>query len=241
MSQFDVAQYRMNGYGILPGFLERSASDRANAFFDSLDHGAEVPSGYEPEYDQNSRLRKLRRLIWNNPALWAPMLARTGVGELARQLIGEQTAIVFHAAFLKPALVGTPVALHQDQALWSLRYPNAFSVWFALSQVSPANGGLFGCPGSHVTELEHRGRAEYAWHPCLDVQEDGLADPVQFVLQPGDAVVWDRFFAHGSAPNTSPMDRRGMVVVFADAGDPEFAAKDSFPLAELAKYEDEAQ
>jgi ectoine hydroxylase-related dioxygenase (phytanoyl-CoA dioxygenase family) len=182
------------------------------------------------------RLRKLRRLLWNGPELWAPMLVRGGVAELARRQIGDAAVIVFHAAFLKPARVGTPVALHQDQALWSRWYPRAFSIWFALSEVSPANGGLFGCPGSHVAELEHRDRPEYPWHPSVDVDEDGLADPVQFILQPGDAVMWDRFLAHGSAANTSSSDRRGMVVVLADASEPGFSATDCFTLAELDAY-----
>lgn len=237
MPAIDHDAYRRDGYHLLPRLLNTKDHDHAVRFFDALDAADSVPDSFEPEYDEADgirRLRKLRRLLWNDPEIWAPLLNRAGVPELARQVVGEDAAVVFHAAFLKPALVGTEVALHQDQALWSFVYPKAFSVWFALTDVSPANGGLFGCPGSHADgEIEHRDRPHYRWHPSLDPVEDGLREPVQFELAPGDGVMWDRYFAHGSAANASPHDRRGMVVVFADANDPEFRARDSFALADL--------
>ncbi|MFI9645079.1 phytanoyl-CoA dioxygenase family protein [Streptomyces sp. NPDC052040] len=238
MPTIDIDAYRRDGYHLLPGLLGTDDHRRAVDFFDTLDAADDVAPGYEAEYDEADgvrRLRKLRRLLWNDPKIWGPVLNRTGATELARQVIGDQAAVVFHAAFLKPALVGTEVALHQDQALWTYTYPKAFSVWFALTPVSPANGGLFGCPESHADgHVPHRDRPHYRWHASLDAAEDGLREPVQFELAPGDAVMWDRYFAHGSAANTSPDDRRGMVVVFADASDPEFRAKDSFPLSDLA-------
>jgi hypothetical protein len=237
MTDIDVDRYRGEGYHLLPDLLGEKDLRRAVEFFDSLDAVDEVPAGYEAEYDAGEgvrRLRKLRRLLWNDPELWGPVLNRAGIGDLARSVVGPHAAVVFHAAFLKPARVGTEVALHQDQALWSYEYPAAFSVWVALTPVSPDNGGLFGCPASHASgHVPHRDRPHYTWHASLDAAEDGLNEPVQFVLRPGDGVMWDRYFAHGSAANTSADDRRGMVVVFADASSPDFRAKDSFPLREL--------
>ncbi|MGW0275689.1 phytanoyl-CoA dioxygenase family protein [Streptomyces sp. NPDC003006] len=237
MPNFDPNLYNRDGFHPLPGLLAEADVHRAVEFFDGLDGAAEVPPSYEAEYEEGDglrRLRKLRRLLWNDPQIWGPLLNRAGVPALAREVIGEDAAVVFHAAFLKPALVGTEVALHQDQALWSHQYPKAFSVWFALTEVSPANGGLFGSRGSHGGgHIPHRARPSYRWHDSLDAAEDGLDKPVQFRLAPGDGVMWDRYFAHGSSANTSPHDRRGMVVVLADASSPEFQAKDSFPLADL--------
>ncbi|MEU7599553.1 phytanoyl-CoA dioxygenase family protein [Streptomyces sp. NPDC041003] len=238
MPNFDIDSYCRDGYHQLPDMLCNEDQRRAVEFFDALEATGEVASDYEAEYDEADgvrRLRKLRRLLWNDPKLWGPILNRTSCPGLARQVIGDGAAVVFHAAFLKPAYVGSEVTLHQDQALWTCTYPRAFSIWFALTPVSPVNGGLFGCPGSHADGyIPHRDRPHYRWHACLDIADDRLRDPVQFELSPGDAVMWDRFFAHGSAANTSPIDRRGMVVVFADASDPEFRAKDRFLLTDLA-------
>jgi ectoine hydroxylase-related dioxygenase (phytanoyl-CoA dioxygenase family) len=234
---FEIGDYRAHGYHELPGFLAETDRQQAVAAFDRLENCEEVPLSYEAEYDEadgKRRLRKLRRLIWNDPEIWGPMLVRSGVPELARQVLGDSATIVFHAAFLKPAEIGTPVAAHQDQALWSREYPGAFSLWFALTEVRRDNGGLFGCPGSHVAGLiEHQEDPRYVWHPSLDLERDNLGEPVHFELDAGDAVMWDRYFVHGSAANTSADDRRGMVVVFADGGDPRFDARDAFPVQKL--------
>lgn len=234
---FEIGDYRENGYHELPGLLGEDDRGQAIATFDRLEACPEVPASYEAEYDEaegRRRLRKLRRLIWNEPETWGPILVRAGVPELAREVLGDSATIVFHAAFLKPAEIGTPIAPHQDQALWSHEYPSAFSLWFALTDVRRQNGGLYGCPGSQMRGLiPHRDDPRYVWHPSLDLEHDALGKPVQFELKAGDAVMWDRYFVHGSGSNDSPRDRRGMVVVLADGGHPRFSARDSFRVREL--------
>ena len=232
----DVPGFRQSGYTLLPGLMHPADVSATLAYFHDLDaHGA--PAGLEPEYDvagTQRRLRKLRRILWNDLGLWGPLLKRAGVVSIADALLGKSAAIVFHAAFLKPARFGTPVALHQDQALWRYQYPGAFSIWFALTSVEPGNGGLYGCPGSQRDGLvPHEDRAEYPWHPSVDPHLPGLAQPQQFSLSPGDAVLWDRYFVHGSGPNTSPSDRIGTVVVVCDTSTPGFMATDSFPIDEI--------
>jgi hypothetical protein len=233
----DLGAYRRDGYQLLPRLMAEEDRQLAIAAFDALDAADRIDPGYQPEYDTDGgqeRLRKLRRLLWNEQDLWGPLLNRSGVGEVARQLVGPDAHAVFVAAFLKPARIGSEVALHQDQALWRYQYPNAFSMWIALTEVSQVNGGLFGCPGSHVRGLiRHRDRPEYLWHPSIDAAEDGLSDPVPISLRPGEGVIWDRYFAHGSGRNASGTDRRGMVIVFADASDPGFQAADRFSLSDL--------
>lgn len=232
----DVSGFRQSGYTLLPSPMSPADVGAALGYFHDLEaHGA--PGGLEPEYDVDGaerRLRKVRRILWNDPGFWGPLLKRAGVVCIADALLGKPASIVFHAAFLKPARFGTPVALHQDQALWRYPYPGAFSIWFALTPVEPANGGLYGCPGSQCDGLiPHEDRAEYPWHPSVDPHLPGLAPPRQFHLSPGDAVVWDRYFVHGSGPNTSPHDRIGTVVVVCDDSVQEFKARDSFPIDEI--------
>ncbi|MDQ2958607.1 MAG: phytanoyl-CoA dioxygenase family protein [Actinomycetota bacterium] len=237
MATVDLPAYRSEGYQELGSLLSQHDLDQVTNRFNELDAADQVSPDYQADYDGDGpdrRLRKLRRLVWNDPALFGPILNRAKVPDIAEQVVGPGAVAVFHAAFLKPALIGTHVALHQDQALWSYQYPSAFSVWFALTEVSPANGGLFGCPGSHAGGLiEHRDRPDHPWHASLSQVEDDLGEPKQFVLEPGQALMWDRYFAHGSAPNTSREDRRGMVMVFADGSGPDFQARDAMSLAEL--------
>jgi hypothetical protein len=235
--EVDVGAYRRDGYRPLPRLLAEDDRRLAIATFDALDAADQIEPGYEAEYDTDGgrrRLRKVRRLLWNEPELWGPLLIRSGIGKLADLLIGPDAHVVFFAAFLKPAKIGSEVALHQDQALWRYQYPGAFSTWIALTEVSQANGGLVGCPGSHARGLiEHKDRPVYPWHPSIDAVEEGLTGPVALTLKPGEAVIWDRYFAHGSGHNSSGMDRRGIVVVFADASAPGFQAADRFSLSDL--------
>jgi ectoine hydroxylase-related dioxygenase (phytanoyl-CoA dioxygenase family) len=102
-----------------------------------------------------------------------------------------------------------------------------------LTDVHPGNGGLFGCPGSHrMGAADHVATDDYQWHDALSQDRGGLAPPVAFELVPGDAVIWDRYFAHGSAGNTSVHDRRGVVFVFAPAASAE-RAKDWVSLSDI--------
>ncbi len=51
-------------------------------------------------------------------------------------------------------------------------------------------------------------------------------------------MVWDRMFVHGSGPNTSVEDRRGMVIVFADGAAEDFRARDVMTLEDIRALAD---
>src|SRR5690349_7453105 len=102
--------------------------------FDELDRSTRIPPGYQAQYDgegEQRRLRKLRRMLWNDRKLFGPIINRLGAPDLAETLIGPSAVAILHAAFLKPARVGTHVAPHQDQALWTHEFTGAFSMWVA--------------------------------------------------------------------------------------------------------------
>lgn len=238
LSREQLGDYVRDGWLALRGLMPDAVRESALLALDELDRRPAVPPGYQAEHEPGGgRLRKLRRLLWTEPQVWGPVAARCGAPEVATQLLGERATLIFHAAFLKPGQVGSEVALHQDQALWSRQYPGAFSIWFALSEVTEENGCLVGCPGSHAGgEIPHRDRPGYRWHASLDAAEDGLGSPASITLRPGDAAMWDRYFVHGSRPNRSGRDRRGMVMVFADGGAPGFEPTDRMLVSELAPW-----
>jgi hypothetical protein len=237
MTNVDVGEFKSAGFLELGSRLPADDRARILRFFDDLDTRTRIAPGYQVQYDgegEQRRLRKLRRLIWNDRALFGPIINRTGAPDLAEALIGPTAVLILHAAFLKPARVGTHVAPHQDQALWSDDYPGAFSMWMALTEVSVANGGLYGYPRSHAGGvLEHAEDPNHPWHPSLAHVAAELGERHEFKLRPGEAVAWDRMFVHGSGPNECPDDRRGMVIVFADGAAPGFRSRDVLTLADL--------
>jgi hypothetical protein len=198
------------------------------------DEGKSIDPGYEAEFEPRQlgsqlRLRKLRRLLWNDRSFWEPILKHTSIIEAGKDFVQSNACIIFHAAFMKPSFVGTPIAFHQDQALWRHQYPEAVSIWIALSPVTTRNGCLQVFPGSHDRGLiPHHTCSEYPWHPSIESEELELSTLEQLEFEPGEAVIWHRYLIHGSGPNLSATDRRGFVVVFADPNANGFSATDSY-------------
>ena len=211
-----------DGVAVLPGVLGGALIADAKDWLAKVERqGRSIPESYQPEFepgpadDESTPPRKLRRLLWNDRPFWQDFLARSGLADLARALV-PSPVLIFHAAFLKPRRVGSHVGFHQDQALWDRVHPGAVSIWVALEESNAGNGALKGFPGSHTGgEIEHAESEDHPWHPVIDVERAGLGQPRDLSVGAGDAVAWHRYFVHGSGPNRSDSDRRGMVMVFA--------------------------
>lgn len=206
------------GYAVRRSFLTQTQVSHMLRWIDQFDGELAPPPTMEPEYEScllgGPKLRKLRRLFWHDQQFWKHQLEGSGLFDLGRMLLAEEATLIFHAAFMKPALVGSAVGFHQDQALYDHEYPGAISVWIALSSCRLLNGCLIGYPRSHKLGLvPHLGPAD--WHPTIDVTTLSLSQPVCIEMEPGDVAWWHRYFIHGSGPNRSTKDRRGMGLVFA--------------------------
>lgn len=195
--------------------------------------GARVPDSYQPQFEDANgtpRLRKLRRLFWNDPDFWTPMLEANGVFDFARATVPGTPCLILHAAFCKPARIGSAVAPHQDRAFWIHPYPGAVTVWVAIDAATPGNGCLEIYPGSHrMGLLPHLPRPDSPWHETVTPEEHGLR-AVPAPAAAGDAIVWHADMLHSSAPNRSAADRRGMVMVFADSSSKDFEALDHYDI-----------
>lgn len=207
------------GVVALRGLFGPTAVEAMGAWFsDIMAQGRDIPENFDPQFELGTdAVRKLRRIFWNDEDFWSGILNDAGLPALASRLVGAPVALTFHASFLKPAEVGTPVALHQDQALWKHDYPNAISVWVALTPARRHNGCLIGCPGSHLRgAIAHTDIPGHPWHGGIDWRSEALTEPVPYELEAGDALIWDRYFVHGSGSNHSTEPRWGMVMVFVD-------------------------
>jgi ectoine hydroxylase-related dioxygenase (phytanoyl-CoA dioxygenase family) len=200
---------------------------------------AESDQGLEAQFEEGylagkRPVRKMRRLFWNDPQFWKENLEASGVFQLARTLVPGETTLILHATFMKSREVGSTVGLHQDQALWDNPYPGAVSVWIALTDSMPVNGCLIFYPDTHHCGLiPHTPDPADPWHPI--VTEDTLNrielnTPREVPMAAGDILSWHRYMVHGSGPNRSDHDRIGTVLVFANAAEPDFVAKDTYRL-----------
>lgn len=90
---------------------------------------------------------------------------------------------------------------------------NCITLWFAIANCRTEHGGLRFVPG-------HRGvprSAETGLHP-LALDRIDHADAIDTPLDPGEAMVFDEFAVHGSAPNVSGVPRIGAVIRFTVPG-----------------------
>jgi len=187
--------------------------------------------GFEPQFDvgENGKeqvYRKLRRMYWNDPKFWQPVLENEGFFELAKNLTGEQAALVFHAAYLKSGKIGTQTAFHQDQALWYGLYTKAITLWMPVTSSTLENGCIQVCPKSHLRGIiPHKPQAGHPFHDGIDILEEALY-PISVEMEPGDLLILDRFTVHGSAANLSDEPRNAVVAVFADSDDKNFKAEE---------------
>lgn len=229
-----VADYERDGYYVFRQALAPAALARIERWLDAACDRAPDQKELEAQFedpasgDAKPVVRKLRRLFWNDPGFWQPLLEDEGVFDIARSIVSDAPMLVFHAAFMKPGVVGSPVAYHQDQALWQYSYPRAANLWLAVTPSTIENGCIRVCKQSHRRGLiPHAQLPGYPYHEAIDLAAAGLeSTPIE--MQAGDLLLWDRFTVHGSEENHSAQSRKAVVMVFVDGMQADFRATDRF-------------
>mmetsp|Transcript_24751 Transcript_24751/g.57652 ORF Transcript_24751/g.57652 Transcript_24751/m.57652 type:complete len:217 (-) Transcript_24751:136-786(-) len=120
-------------------------------------------------------------------------------------------------AFCKPAGVGKSVPWHQDGPYWPIQPMLACTVWVAIDEATPENGGLHVISGSHTCgELPHQVHqdANASISVYLSTEQLGserLAQAHALQLTPGQMSVHDAMLVHGSGVNRSSSRRAGVA------------------------------
>lgn len=121
--------------------------------------------------------------------------------------------------FAKPARVGLPSPLHQDNAYWCVANNNALTIWIALDRSTPANGGVTYYIGSQkLGNVPHV--PSYAPGSSQKIADESLARPELREcpsLEPGDILVHGVLVIHGSDANKTDQSRRGLTLQYVDA------------------------
>ena len=118
--------------------------------------------------------------------------------------------------FAKPAKVGLPAPIHQDNYFWCLKNNEALTVWIALDKANNRNGGVFYFKKSHkLGLLEHTqsfapGTSQKIKYP------EGLKIFKKYSpsLNPGDCIIHNSYVIHGSDKNVSTRPRVGWTLRF---------------------------
>ena len=139
--------------------------------------------------------------------LLAQMAGRAGA------LLGEDAVPRAAELFAKPAHRGLASPWHQDNAYWCLEPAIGLTIWIALDEAGPHNGGLAYFVGSHrCGNMPHRPSGAPGSSQTITMIP--LLDEICISIKPGDALIHHCLTVHGSAANGSGFPRRGVTLQY---------------------------
>lgn len=216
----DRARFERDGYLVVPGLVRGEALGRMIAAVDRLQDAPEAPGAYM-KYFEESLVEPGRRLL-NRVENFVPYDATLGalltgpeVQGLVAAVLGEP-AVLFKDKINFKLPGGGAFEPHQDaQAGWDSYADYYVNVSITVDETTIENGCL------EIAEWRHRraliGRM---WEPLAPAELEGIRF-VPVPTRPGDAIVFDSYIPHQSAPNLSATPRRVIYATYnrAAAGD----------------------
>jgi phytanoyl-CoA hydroxylase len=135
-----------------------------------------------------------------------------------RQLLGPSVGLAqahHNCVMTKQPHYSSVTGWHQDIRYWSFERPELISVWLALGDETPQNGGLMVIPGSHRIALAP-GQLDDALFLREDLGENRplLANSVQVLLRPGDVLFFHCRTLHAAGANLTQAPKFSLVFTY---------------------------
>tara|TARA_X000001036_G_scaffold179967_1_gene170382 strand:- start:10334 stop:11068 length:735 start_codon:yes stop_codon:yes gene_type:complete len=138
------------------------------------------------------------------------------IQNLARLFLKSKVKNFGAEVFAKPAKIGLPAPIHQDNHYWHLINDKGITLWIALDNSNKKNGAVFYFNGSHkLGLLEHKLSKVTGLS-----QELKYKDILKYFkkttpeLKAGDALIHNCMIIHGSNSNKSKSSRIGLTMRF---------------------------
>jgi hypothetical protein len=210
-----LARFAHDGFVAVPGFLPAPEAARLREFAEELERAPERPGGVRRYYEEGrSGMAPLLGRIEYFRNFHAGLRALMEEGPLPAalaQLLGEPPRLFKDKINLKlPG--GSGFEPHQDaQAGWDAYCATHVTAVLAIDATTRENGCLELAAGAH-----RRGLLGEPWRPLAGPELDGLEFEAQ-PGQPGDALFFDSYVPHRSAPNRSGESRRVLYLTYNPA------------------------
>ncbi len=160
-------------------------------------------------------VRNLWRMDQYDPFFKA-LSERQDILELVGPLVNGVPVCRAVETFNKPALSGSGIPPHQDNAYFCLAPPDVLTVWIAVDPATIENGPVRYLMGSHSQGMRPHKKSG------VEGNSMGLLEPLpresheEFcgTLSPGDALLHHCETIHWSDPNTTEQSRCGLLLVY---------------------------
>lgn len=219
LSEAQVEQFHRDGYLVVRGLYAPAEIREIASWTEDIANGPEEPGKIMMYFETSSRngariLCRVENFVPYHEG-FRRLITERRLQQAVSELLGEP-AVLFKDKINFKLPGGDGFRAHQDvQAGWDDFADLHITAMVAIDETSEANGSLEMIPGLH-----RRGLLGRKWAPLTDEETDNAAYlPVH--CQPGDAVFFDSFAPHRSAPNRTDQARRVLYITYnrASAGD----------------------
>ena len=209
LSETQLGDFERDGYLLVRGMYSPEEMCDVLAWTEEVTNYPEVPGKYMMYFEQSSldRQRILSRMEDFEPYHegFSKMFNEERMKGHTSQLFGEQ-AVLYKEKINFKMPGGDGFKAHQDvQAGWDKYASLHITVMVSVDATTIENGCLEMAPGKHK-----QGLIGEQWQP---LEEDAL-DYISIPTEPGDAVFFDSFAPHRSAPNLTDKSRRVLHVTY---------------------------
>ena len=209
-----MRDYDANGYALCPNLL----SEQRRADLIAVAEQLRAQDDYTP-------LMHPHRMSGGGDMFMEALCDPQVVAIMETVLDGEVQGLQSEFFFGKPGTLG--FACHQDNFYVRARPESFASMWIALSDVGPENGGLFFHPGTHrepildvvETNRDHAGNQDVNAHriECV-MPEKYRAHAVDLRLPAGDGAVFHGHTVHGSYDHSGSRWRYALLLTYVQKG-----------------------
>jgi ectoine hydroxylase-related dioxygenase (phytanoyl-CoA dioxygenase family) len=219
LSDDAIAAYRRDGHVKLPAVVTRE------------ELAAYRPAIVEATYRYNQETRSLQERdtyaraflqvmnLWTKDDMVRQFVLARRFGKIAADLMGVEGVRLYHDQALFKESGGGYTPMHQDQYYWPLDTDHTITMWMPLVDLPADVGGMRFASGSQsagfLGELPISDRSEEVLARLIGERKLGLHETG--AINAGDATFHAGWTLHGAPPNTSPMMREVMTIIyFAD-------------------------
>lgn len=213
LSQKEIDDFKNLGYVIVRGLFDAGEMQEVTAWTDELISYPEAPGKYMKYFEQS--LAQTDKRILSRIENFVPYhvgFSRLVMGPKMLTAVSEllaEPAVLFKDKINLKLPGGDGFKAHQDvQAGWDAYAPFYITAMVAIDRSTAENGSLEMVAGQH-----NKGLLGRMWEPLTETESAGM----QFVpiyADPGDAVFFDSFAPHRSAPNRSNEPRRVLYITY---------------------------
>lgn len=205
-----VADYRVNGFAVLPRAVPGGIVDAAEEVLDSLEASWERQLQQLPDarswISHAGEITFTARLAGAEPVL-REMLETSALVEFMHAILGTSVRLYFDQAVYKKPHCEQIVPWHQDNGYNPKIPADYISLWIAISDTTVANGTIRFQPGKHRQGPRSHWRTSGGFLVC----EAGAYGGVPVALRRGDVVAFSSLLPHATGPNTTSQVRKAYI------------------------------